>query len=221
MDTWKYEAEMMRLRTDLTQRLGRVARHIHRRDAPVSAALDEQAIERQNDEVVFALDDTLSLELRAVEAALARVQNGTFGCCVTCGDEIESARLDALPLLITVSPASNLQRLTAPNGHARIVAPLGTLVSQQQSVQSEIMTAIANVSCSLASSVSPPKAVWGRRIVQVRRQWRSTRYQSVLQTVDLARRDLASEFRLNAYRRAPLQLLSTNGFLLCSRCTAM
>ncbi|MFT4585705.1 MAG: DnaK suppressor protein [Gammaproteobacteria bacterium] len=97
MNTGKYEAELMNLQADLVQRLDRLVRHIHRQDAPLNAGFDEQSVERQNDDVVVALDDTLSLELRAVEAALARVESGTFGRCVTCGEGIDAARLDALP----------------------------------------------------------------------------------------------------------------------------
>lgn len=32
-----------------------------------------------------------------IEAALARIQQGVFGVCVACGDEIDPRRLDALP----------------------------------------------------------------------------------------------------------------------------
>jgi DnaK suppressor protein len=35
--------------------------------------------------------------LRMIEAALARIQQGTYGVCAGCGDEINSRRLDALP----------------------------------------------------------------------------------------------------------------------------
>jgi DnaK suppressor protein len=35
--------------------------------------------------------------LRMIEAALARVEQGRYGVCVCCGDEINSRRLDALP----------------------------------------------------------------------------------------------------------------------------
>jgi RNA polymerase-binding transcription factor DksA len=31
------------------------------------------------------------------EAALARIQQGTFGVCVACGDDINPRRIDALP----------------------------------------------------------------------------------------------------------------------------
>jgi DnaK suppressor protein len=35
--------------------------------------------------------------LRMIEAALARIEQGTYGVCACCGDEINSRRLDALP----------------------------------------------------------------------------------------------------------------------------
>lgn len=35
--------------------------------------------------------------LGAVEAALVRVENGTYGTCEECGNEIPRARLDAVP----------------------------------------------------------------------------------------------------------------------------
>jgi DnaK suppressor protein len=35
--------------------------------------------------------------LRMIDAALARIQQGTYGVCACCGDEINSRRLDALP----------------------------------------------------------------------------------------------------------------------------
>lgn len=36
-------------------------------------------------------------ELIRIEAALARIDGGTFGVCRECGEEIEPARLGALP----------------------------------------------------------------------------------------------------------------------------
>jgi DnaK suppressor protein len=35
--------------------------------------------------------------VRTIEAALDRIQQGTFGVCIACGDEIKPRRLDALP----------------------------------------------------------------------------------------------------------------------------
>ena len=36
-------------------------------------------------------------ELRAVQAAIARLRRGDYGKCLSCGEEISPARLEALP----------------------------------------------------------------------------------------------------------------------------
>src|SRR5579872_5222439 len=48
-------------------------------------------------EALFQQRDDRQLRVRMTEAALARIQQGTFGVCVSCGDEINPRRLDALP----------------------------------------------------------------------------------------------------------------------------
>jgi len=48
-------------------------------------------------ELELALDDRESTELRMVDAALARIEAGTYGLCTDCGVEIPLARLHAAP----------------------------------------------------------------------------------------------------------------------------
>ena len=45
----------------------------------------------------LALDDHETLELAAIDAALARIAAGTYGQCVDCGSDIAQARLQAAP----------------------------------------------------------------------------------------------------------------------------
>ena len=45
----------------------------------------------------LALDDRESTELRAVDAALARIEAGRYGECADCGADIPAARLLAAP----------------------------------------------------------------------------------------------------------------------------
>lgn len=44
-----------------------------------------------------ALADTLQAQLRLVEQALERIEQGTYGLCEKCGEPIGDARLEALP----------------------------------------------------------------------------------------------------------------------------
>ena len=48
-------------------------------------------------EALFQQRDDRQLKIRMTEAALDRIERGTFGVCVSCGDDINPRRLDALP----------------------------------------------------------------------------------------------------------------------------
>ena len=58
------------------------------------AAAASQVFEQQRD---LALRDRATQQLALVDAALARLDAGTFGTCQRCGREIAPARLEALP----------------------------------------------------------------------------------------------------------------------------
>ena len=58
------------------------------------AAAASQVFTQQRD---LALRDHNNVQIEAVDAALARMVAGVFGICVTCGQPISAARLEALP----------------------------------------------------------------------------------------------------------------------------
>jgi RNA polymerase-binding protein DksA len=58
------------------------------------AAAASQVFEQQRD---LALRDRATQHLELVDAALARLDAGTFGTCQRCGGPIAEARLEALP----------------------------------------------------------------------------------------------------------------------------
>jgi DnaK suppressor protein len=58
------------------------------------AAAATQVFEQQRD---LALRDRSGQHLELVDAALARLEDGTFGTCLRCGKPIAPARLEALP----------------------------------------------------------------------------------------------------------------------------
>jgi DnaK suppressor protein len=58
------------------------------------AAAATQVFEQQRD---LALRDHNTQHLAAVEAAIARLDDGTYGTCLRCGRPIAPERLDALP----------------------------------------------------------------------------------------------------------------------------
>lgn len=66
-------------------------------DDPMPKDWEEAASERQDDEVLNALGEHDRAEIRRIDAALARIADGTYGECVKCGEPISEARLKALP----------------------------------------------------------------------------------------------------------------------------
>ncbi|TNE56765.1 MAG: TraR/DksA family transcriptional regulator [Alphaproteobacteria bacterium] len=66
-------------------------------DEPSDADVEERATEREDDEVMEVLGNAGLAEIRQIEQALKRISDGTYGDCVTCGEEISSERLALLP----------------------------------------------------------------------------------------------------------------------------
>lgn len=58
---------------------------------------DENATEVEMYADNVALEDNLEGQLGEVDAALARMEAGTYGTCKVCGKEIEEGRLRAFP----------------------------------------------------------------------------------------------------------------------------
>ncbi|HZG27630.1 transcriptional regulator, TraR/DksA family [Ensifer adhaerens] len=87
-------ARLMARKQELTQRLGKIETDLDSTRNPDS---EERATERENDEVLEELGLQGQIELKAIEAALKRVADGTYGTCVRCGGEISRERLDAVP----------------------------------------------------------------------------------------------------------------------------
>lgn len=82
---------------ELGERRDRVARHTRHRDEPLPPDFADQAVELGNAGTLVALDVELNREIRQIELALRRIDDGTYGSCSKCGSAIGAARLEALP----------------------------------------------------------------------------------------------------------------------------
>lgn len=85
----------------LSERKDELNRLLHRVEKSARRKLDkdyeEQAIQRQNEEVLTALDDSLNDELKQIDEALKSIEKGYYGRCSHCGGEIAVKRLLAVP----------------------------------------------------------------------------------------------------------------------------
>jgi RNA polymerase-binding transcription factor DksA len=93
-DIQTYEKILLDRQNELKSRLSRIDLDLGRRRDDDSA---ERAIENENDEVLEGLGQAGQEELRAIAAALERLNKGTYGKCVRCGAPISSQRLAAIP----------------------------------------------------------------------------------------------------------------------------
>ena len=72
------------------------------------------------EEIEFALIQMKAETLNQIEAALRRLEDGTYGDCFDCGDEITAARLRALPFAVRCRDCEEARETAAKRD--RIVA---------------------------------------------------------------------------------------------------
>ncbi len=92
----KFKGVLLEKREELLERLDKIESSKVRKE-PLEADSSEQAQEIVNHEVVDALDNMEGEELDKINQALSRIDNGSFGVCMECGESISEARLKAVP----------------------------------------------------------------------------------------------------------------------------
>ena len=88
------KAELEQKLAELQSRLASIKKDVTQSHSGDSA---EQAQERENDEVVDAIGNETAQSIRVIQAALSRIEDGSYGLCDNCGKEIGEARLEAVP----------------------------------------------------------------------------------------------------------------------------
>lgn len=87
-------AQLEARKLELTARMQQVLGEL---DTHEAKDWEEMATEREGDEVLEDLGSAARNEIRMIDAALARMDEGEYGYCVSCGDEIAEERLDLVP----------------------------------------------------------------------------------------------------------------------------
>ena len=88
------KARLISKKQELEGRLERITSNVRRGYAADS---EERAKEMEDSEVVDALGNEARDEIRKISAALERIEQGSFGDCLSCGGAIDEARLAAYP----------------------------------------------------------------------------------------------------------------------------
>lgn len=79
---------------ELEDRLQRIERDLAEPPDPDSS---ERAVQMEDDEALEGQAQMISREIASVRRALERVEDGSYGFCTKCGDEIAEQRLEARP----------------------------------------------------------------------------------------------------------------------------
>jgi len=86
-----------RLEAQLVELEARQARIAEDLAEPLHPDSSEQAVEMEDDASLEGQGALVAKEIASVKRALARVEDGTYGECVRCGQDIAPARLEARP----------------------------------------------------------------------------------------------------------------------------
>lgn len=88
-------------RAHLVARLDELRARVAHLDAelhqPLSADWEEQAVDMEVQDSVEGQERAAMAEVRRIEAALRRIDDGSYGDCIACGNAISPQRLAALP----------------------------------------------------------------------------------------------------------------------------
>lgn len=84
--------ELAQKKHELSALLARITANLRR---GYDADSKEMAKQLEDSEVVDALGNGAREEIAKISAALARMDNGTFGFCVTCAEAIDAERIKA------------------------------------------------------------------------------------------------------------------------------
>lgn len=93
---------------------------------PLDDDFAEQAVAREDDETMDAVERSALAEITLTRQALARLDSGDYGRCVSCGEAIAPARLEAMPAASNCIHAQAELRLAATEG---ALFPRGALIS--------------------------------------------------------------------------------------------
>lgn len=89
------QTEKQRIETHLNQDTAQT--FADQTDSEVSNHPADHATELTDQTMELAIDNEREEELHAIQEALRRIEKGTYGTCVICGNEIPFERLEALP----------------------------------------------------------------------------------------------------------------------------
>lgn len=96
-DYQEVRSHLLDMLEELDDRLSKITDDVRHADGPLEQDFSEQATEAENDEVLDALGNAARDEVEKIKQAISRIDAGTYGICLVCGEPIKKERLAAVP----------------------------------------------------------------------------------------------------------------------------
>lgn len=95
LDTAKQE--LLKLKEEYKTRIGKIEDHTQNPQDDLNKHWEDQAISYRQNDMRKSLMAEARQSLIYVENALSHIENGTYGECEVCGEQIQKQRLEAIP----------------------------------------------------------------------------------------------------------------------------
>ncbi|HEX7126113.1 MAG TPA: TraR/DksA C4-type zinc finger protein [Thermodesulfobacteriota bacterium] len=113
MDTEEFRRILLDRRREVLSRIGRAEEDLVEARESAEIESEEWAQEDLIADDLLSLDERSRDELLAINAALQRIADGTYGLCKVCGGPIPEARLRAMPTATTDVEHADEEETTA------------------------------------------------------------------------------------------------------------
>lgn len=94
MDTVRIRKELEARLWELLERAQHLGADL---SAPHSADSEDAAVELEGEDALFGQSALVQAEVAQIRAAIARIDDNSYGTCCACGEDIAPARLAAIP----------------------------------------------------------------------------------------------------------------------------
>ena len=101
VDLDKAKQRLLDLKQEYQTRVHKIQYDMQNPDTDMTQDWDDQAVINEQNDVRKNLLVEAQQNLELVNNALLRIENGTYGICAVSGEEIEPARLEAVPFATT------------------------------------------------------------------------------------------------------------------------
>jgi len=94
----KYRERLLTQQQQIERRIFRLESDLYDMESEQDIERTDHVQEEAVNDTMVALDERSRRLIEEIQAALGRIDDGTYGDCAVCGEPINPARLEALPI---------------------------------------------------------------------------------------------------------------------------